>query len=303
VSRVWPAFALVLGLALGCERSELLGRVGGAVGQGGTAGTSGNGEGGGAIEPIGPLADPARDTDPTFTEDLRELYFMSTRATSKDIWKSVRDDPADEWGAPAAVPELSSGYQEENPRVSADGLRLWFFTDRDRTLGTIWETTRPTTADAWGPLVAVPGLSVGPDSSNVSAGMNAEATLAVVSGRQAGASGYDLFRFERASTDETFGAPTPLSEVNSASDDFDPYLSPNGLALAFASNRLGDFDIFLARRTSTDVPFEGPVRLDLNSPDYGESAPNLSPDLAYLMYSSERTGSHDIYEATIFPEP
>jgi Tol biopolymer transport system component len=279
--------------------------VGGGVAQGGTSGDGGNGEEGGMPDPVGPLADPtARDTDPTFTADLRELYFMSTRQTnSKDIWKSVRNDPAVEWGVPVAVPELGSGFQEENPRVSADGLRLWFFTDRDRALGTIWEITRPTTADAWGPLTPVPGLSVGPNSSNVSAGMNDDATLAVLSGRPAGASGYDLYRFVRASVAEPFGEPTALTEVNSASDDFDPYLSPNGLALAFASNRLGNFDIFLARRTSVDVPFEGPVRLDLNSPDYEESAPHLSPDLAYLMYSADRGSSSEIYEATIFPEP
>jgi Tol biopolymer transport system component len=299
VSRIWLLF--VVALPLGCERSELLGRVGAGVAQGGTSGDGGNGEGGSAPDPVGPLANPARDTDPTFTADRQELYFMSTRSGSKDIWKSVRNDPAEEWGAPVSVPELSSGFQEENPRVSADGLRLWFFTDRDRSLGTIWETTRPTTADPWGPLTAVPGLSVGPNSSNVSAGMNDDATLAVVSGT--GSGGYDLYSFERASIDEPFGTPTALVEVNSASDDFDPYLSPNGLAVAFASNRLGNYDIYLARRTSTDVPFEGPVRLDLNSPDYEESAPHLTPDLAFLMYSSDRGSSSEIYEATIFPEP
>lgn len=302
VSRFW--LLVVAALAFGCERSELLGRVGASVGTGGTSGDAGNGEGGGAPDPVGPLVDPARDTDPTFTADLRELYFMTTRiTTSKDIWKSVRNDPADEWGAPVSVPELSSGYQEENPRVSADGLRLWYYTDRDRDLGTIWEITRPTLADPWGPLTPVPGLSVGPNSSNVSAGMNDGATLAVLSARQVGSAGYDLYSFTRASTSESFGAPTALSEVNSASDDFDPWLSPNGLALAFASNRLGDFDIYLARRTSTEVPFEGPVRLDLNSPGIEESAPHLSPDLAYLMYSSDRGSSSEIYEATIFPDP
>jgi hypothetical protein len=295
---------LVLLLALGCERAELLGHVGGAVAHGGSAGAGGNGEGGDSSDPIGPLVDPdARDTDPTFTADRTELYFMSTRQGSKDIYKSVRSDAAAEWGAPTPVAELATGYQEENPRVSADGLRLWFFTDRDRALGTIWEVTRESTADAWGPLVAVPGLSVGSGSSNVSAGMDAGATYAVVSGRPTGAPGYDLYEFTRPSTDEAFGTPTPLTEVNSASDDFDPYLSPNGLALAFASNRLGNFDLFLARRTSMDVPFEAPVRLDLNSSVYEESSPNFTPDLAYLMYSSDQTGSSEIYEAILFPEP
>jgi hypothetical protein len=290
-------------LCLGCERGELLGRVGGTVAQGGTAGAGGASDAGATSDPVGPLADGmARDTDPTFTADLTELYFMTTRANaSKNIWKSVRADGAAEWGTPTAVAELSSGYQEENPRVSADGLRLWFFTDRDRALGTIWEVTRATTTDPWGPLAPVPGLSVGSGSSNVSAGMNADATLAVLSAAAPGAGGYDLFRFERTSADEPFGAPTLITEVNSASDDFDPYLSPNGLALAFSSNRRGTFDIFLARRTSTDVPFEAPVPLELNSTDYQESAPNFSPDLAYLMYSSNRLGTDDIYAAELFP--
>jgi Tol biopolymer transport system component len=297
------AFFAVLCM-LGCERAELLGSVSGPVAQGGSAGMGGNGEGGGDIDPVGPLVDPdARDTDPTFTADRLELYFMSTRQSSKDIYKSVRSDPTAEWGAPVPVTALASGYQEENPRISADGLRMWFFTDRDRSLGTIWEVTRNATTDDWGPLVAVPGLSVGSGSSNVSAGMDASATYAVVSGRPTGAPGYDLYEFTRSSTDEAFGEPTPITEVNSASDDFDPYLTPNGLAVAFASNRLGNFDLFLARRTSRDVPFEAPVRLDLNSSAYEESSPNFTPDLAYLMYASDQTGSSEIYEAILFPEP
>jgi Tol biopolymer transport system component len=275
----------------------------GSVASGGTAGMGGvDGEGGDSPDPVPPLADPdARDTDPTFTADRTELYFMSTRTGSKNVMVSVRADASSEWGAPALVPELASNGDEENPRVAADGLRLWFYTNRDRGSGTIWEAKRATRGDAWTNVVPVPGLWIGDaETSNVSAGMNADATLAVLSAARDG-SGYDLYWFERANDEEAFGAPTPLTEVNSASDDFDPYLSPNGLAVAFASNRRGGFDIFLARRTSVEVPFEAPVPLELNSADFEESAPNLSPDLAYLMYSSDRAGSLDIYEARLFP--
>jgi Tol biopolymer transport system component len=243
----------------------------------------------------------ARDTDPTFTGELLELYFTSTRTSSKDIWKSVRADAASDWGAPERVPALGTGYQEENPRLSADGLRLWFFSDRDRAVTTIWEVTRAAATDEWGPIVPVLGLTTGENSSNVSAGTNAEATYAVLSSHPSGASGYDLYAFARASTDDAFGEPMPLTELNSASDDFDPYVSPNGLAIAFSSNRRGSFDIFLARRLSIDVPFEAPVPLELNDPVYEEASPNLSPDLGYLMYSSNRDGTHDIYEARLFP--
>jgi hypothetical protein len=138
-------------------------------------------------------------------------------------------------------------------------------------------------------------------SSDVSAGMNGDATLAVIAGLTSGGVGYDLFLFERATPDEPFGTPRPLVEVNSASDDYDPCLSPNGLALVFHSNRQGTYDIFLARRASTDVEFEAPVSLAVNSPDFAEEAPHISLDPGLMMYSSDRGGSLDIYEAALFP--
>src|SRR6185503_12376392 len=107
--------------------------------------------------------------------------------------------------------------------------------------------------------------------------------------------------FQRESADDPFGEPAPLAELNSASDDYDPWLSANGLAIAFNSNRLGTFDVFLARRTSTAVSFEAPVRLDFTTDDYNEEAANLTPDLTFLMYSSNRRGTSDIYEMELFP--
>jgi hypothetical protein len=295
VARAW--LLLVLSVATACERSELLGRV--TNGVGGSAGDAAGGEGGGP-DPVVPPSDPVeRDTDPTFTSDLLELYFMSTRSGGKRIWKSTRLDPADAWGEPALVDELNIGTLTENPRVSPEGLRIWFFTDEDRTQGDIWESTRVTTTDPWSAPTVVLGLTLGEGTSNVSAGFDEQARTAVLAAGTG--SGYDLFLFQRGSADETFGEPMPLGELNSASDDFDPWLSPNGLALAFNSNRFGTYDVFLARRTSTTVSFEAPVRLEFTTDDYDEEAANLTPDLTFLMYSSNRRGTPDIYEIRLFP--
>ena len=70
--------------------------------------------------PVTALSDPASiDEDPTFTGDLLELYFMSTRNGTKDIWTSRRAAAADPWGAPSLVAELSSAATDYAPAVAS----------------------------------------------------------------------------------------------------------------------------------------------------------------------------------------
>src|SRR5882724_9598805 len=68
------------------------------------------------------LSDPsADDEDPSFTGDRRELYFSSTRSSpNSDIWVSHRLTPADPWGPPTLVSELSSSGIDRSPSVSFD---------------------------------------------------------------------------------------------------------------------------------------------------------------------------------------
>src|SRR4051794_7754598 len=109
------AVVIVLGAAcagsFGCVRSELLGTI---------ASDGGGGGGGDAARllpprfsppaPVAALSDPAAiDEDPTFTADVLELYFMSTRAGNRDIWTARRTTAADPWPAPTRVGELDSG--------------------------------------------------------------------------------------------------------------------------------------------------------------------------------------------------
>src|SRR5262252_585029 len=84
--------------ASGCVRHDLLGTVAGDGGAGDAAATPPR------FSPpvlVAALSDTASiDEDPTFTGDLLELYFMSTRAGDRDIWTSTRASADDPWGAP-----------------------------------------------------------------------------------------------------------------------------------------------------------------------------------------------------------
>src|SRR5262249_28741306 len=98
-------------------------------------------------ELVSALSDPnAIDEDPTFTGDLLELYFMSTRVGTKDIWTSRRATPSAAWGAPAPVAELNSTANDWAPGISLDALSIWFVSERNGA-GKIWHASRAARTD------------------------------------------------------------------------------------------------------------------------------------------------------------
>jgi hypothetical protein len=64
----------------------------------------------------------------------------------------------------------------------------------------------------------------------------------------AGESKGDLFVATRASESDTFGATAPVDSVNTADDERDPWLSPDGKHLYFSSDRDGTLSIYEALR-------------------------------------------------------
>jgi hypothetical protein len=260
----------------------------------------------GALPPGTPIAainDPsARDTDPSFTADLLELYFVSTRTGSKDLFRSLRANSADEWGPPEPVAELYGDGQEENPSVSADGLDLWFFTDRDRALGSIWHTTRTARSQPWSEPEPVTGLTLAEGGSDVSVAVDATRTRFVLNSKMPGPPPYGLHEFVLDPVSDSFAPAVTLSEVNSDSDDFDPDLREAGLFLAFDSARAGIRQIYWTRRQSLDGPFAEPVPLTPGAVT-DESAAAFSEDLRYLMFSSSVLGGGDIYERFLDAPP
>ena len=82
--------------------------------------------------------------------------------------------------------------------------------------------------------------------------------------------------------------------VNSSAADNNPTLSPDGLSLYFASDRpggLGNTDIWVARRASTDSPWETPIHLSapVNTAS-ADGGPVLWPDGHLLFIHSGRPG-------------
>src|SRR5262245_10250456 len=79
---------------------------------------------------------PARTDNPTLTADLLEIFFTTDRAGGNgDIWFARRSDVAHPFSPPAAVTELNTSTFETSSAISADGLTIWFGSDRIGAVG------------------------------------------------------------------------------------------------------------------------------------------------------------------------
>ena len=103
----------------------------------------------------------AWDFDPSISSDGLELYFTSNRAGSYgfvDIWVTTRETIEDDWSEPVNLGAVvNSTTFTQTPSISADGLILFFESDRTGGVGVndIWMTKRATTNGSWGEPVCL----------------------------------------------------------------------------------------------------------------------------------------------------
>ena len=114
----------------------------------------------------------------------------------------------------------------------------------------------------------------------------------------------DIWIATRESTEVDFGAAMNLGEtINNRYHDGSPTLSADGLTLYFESQRpdgrVGGTDLWMASRDRPDMPWNAPVNLGetINSRGH-DLSPALSPDGLRLFFSSDRSGSYDIWMST-----
>jgi len=209
-----------------------------------------------------------------------------------------------EWRASAAETRLNSASDETSPVLSADGLSIWFTSNRPGGAGgyDVWTATRATVRSPWGVPTLVPGVSS--TSNEFSIAVTADALTMFVSTDRPGGSGLrDLWMSQRNCASCAWGAPVPVTALNSVSSEEQPSISADGLEIVFTSARPGSVGIMAlwnSTRTSPSAPWSPPVRLaelDSTTLDY---APALSADGRWLVFTSSRaggSGGSDLYVA------
>lgn len=113
---------------------------------------------------LGPTVNSsAFDDAASISTDGSTLFFMSGRPGGygiNDLWVSMRATIEDDWGTPVNLgPTVNTSFDDFCPGISADGLSLYFTSNRPGGYGnrpggyglcSLWVTTRATTEDDWG---------------------------------------------------------------------------------------------------------------------------------------------------------
>jgi hypothetical protein len=245
------------------------------------------------------------DFKETLTADMLDIYFVSDRPGgpgNQDVWHAKRAHVSDAWGIPNCVLEVSSPLQETGPAVSPDGLTLWFSSDRAGGKGgyDIWVSTRANSAVAtWSPPKVVAELNTAGDEfprPPIQSGL----TMPPSYREKLPNNQFQTFLTSRASPTAAWTAPTRLAEVDTSNIDTDGFMTDDELALYFSSDRVvvGDQDLYLARRTSPQAPFTSFAPITELNTAHQERDPWVSRDGREIYFSSDKSGTLQIYHAT-----
>lgn len=167
---------------------------------------------------------------------------------NSNLWVSTRSSLTASWTTPIVETTLSSTSDEFEPQPDATHTRLVFYRSQSATDKDLFEATRPDTASPWGTPVALTELNTAgaerspyltPDGLTIYFSSDRDSTMAGVN---------DIYVATRPSLTQPFGTPAPVSELNTANDDDDPWISTDGRILLMTSDRSGNYEIYEARR-------------------------------------------------------
>lgn len=246
-----------------------------------------------------------------FSPDGKEFYFatvlLATNFPSLSVLCVSRWDSS-HWGDPEVLP-FSGKYFDYPPRLSQDGNTLYFSSLRPDADGKrrgmrIWSAKK--TADGWSQpeLMPVP-INSADGRWNWTPSATADGTLYFASDRQS--PGHPQIFYSRP-LNGGYEIPQPLGpEVNAGYLEMDPYISPDGTLLIFASAGEGPpptrqrpelrlaagypytrgdlyFSVKSGGQWQKAIHLEHGVNTEAE-----ESMPSLTPDGKLLFFSSERS--------------
>lgn len=224
---------------------------------------------------------------PRLSCDELTIYFFTgnpSHANDADLWLAHRSSPADAFGAPAPMTAQDTPADELDPAVSADGMRLWFISNRAANEGFhIYIAERTSTLAEFG----APGLASAVNAADATRSdiqpfetMDGR-ELWFSSSRVGGQGGLEIWHAVKSGGE--FSTPTLVSELNSPADDVMPTLSADGLTAYFSSNQAtiggrGGLDIWTAHRSSAGGSFSLPTLVDELNTSGNDYLTWISPD-------------------------
>ena len=199
---------------------------------------------------VAELSSPQNDEDPEVSVDGLNMFLSSDRdGDGMHLYvarRRTRDTP---WEQPVRVDGLGSAALDVAPAVDRAQLYLVFASQRGTASDLhLYAATRPDASAAWqsaGELTALSSTSRDTDPALFAQGRG----LIFASRRTAPAGKTDLFQTARPDVSSPFASRVdPISDLNTAASEEDPWVSQDGRHILFVSDRDGRSRIYEARR-------------------------------------------------------
>jgi hypothetical protein len=201
------------------------------------------------LEPVASINTNSLEGSPFLADRDLTLYFFSDRAGglgSRDLWVATRGSVAEDFGGARLVDGVNSSALDLLPRLTPDGLTLFFQSTREGGSGSadIWAAERPAPTGAFG--APVPRDDLNTPSREEGLTLTSDGLTMVLTSTRGG--DLDLWMGTRSTRTGSFGDFELVSELNTAADELDPTLSSDGRDIYFSSTRDGDWRIYHAAR-------------------------------------------------------
>ena len=200
------------------------------------------------------------------------------------------------WTAPELIPFWETMAENGDFVFSSDDRTLLYQVRTGSAAGPVSQVWRAEiTDDGWGERAPLPPpVNLGFESYASDA---ADGTLYFFSFRPGGRGQADLYACA-AKPGGGYAEPVNLEALNTAAQEWDPFIAPDGSCLLFCSTKPGGFgrdDLYVSFRTA-DGGWGPASNLGdgINSPG-SENRPSVTRDGKFLFFTSTRNGSRDVF--------
>lgn len=196
----------------------------------------------GAAAPATGVNTPDAEGTAFLTSDALTLYFSADRAGGpggRDLYRASRADASASFGDVRRVEGVNGTADDHMPWLSPDERTIYFASNREGADGLdLWMATRYGVHDGFEPPREVPGVNSAEWDGSPSLSSD-QRVLVFCSARDGGAGSDDIWMATREDPSGGFGAPEPVSTLNSAASELNVSLSSDGREIIFSSSRSG----------------------------------------------------------------
>jgi hypothetical protein len=240
---------------------------------------------------VGELNTTSSEDDISLTGDLLEIYFMTARTGSNRLHKATRASATDLWSPPVEVLDL--GTNLNNPRISNDGLSIYFQTGATPNVGMsdLWFATRPDRSSPWLPAEPLPGINT--TENEIEPWMLDTRRVLYFTMSSMG-----IMRAERGSPSEPFGPATVVGPLVASGYQGTAWVDESEQLVLFHSDTTPDRELWYSTRNDAIENWAPPqLMTELNSSS-SDADPWVSPDRHVVFFVSTRNGNYDVFMAT-----